>query len=267
MLATGAISSSAIAVAPAPSQGAGPPPDDSPVAAWLAASVGRAIASFAREPAAPGAADAAAETPATAAAPAGFDLATTAMSPLEQAVHDLIGRFSDRDPAHARAAKPGEDSDPIEPADAGFAAGALFGGFAAPLHVTAANDAPVRGATATTAGPAAAFVAPAAPELPSNPSHIHLVLDDGPERVVVTVAVRGSDVHVALRGSDDATTTALARNAASLDHAMRGRGLALSELTTERDPNPQHSPPGHQEPEPRERRKPDAEPFELEEKP
>jgi hypothetical protein len=87
------------------------------------------------------------------------------------------------------------------------------------------------------------------------------VLDDGPDRVVVTVAVRGSDIRVALRASDDATTAALARNAGSLDHAMRARGLALGELTAEHEPRERQQPKDHQ---PRERREPDAEPFELE---
>jgi hypothetical protein len=90
------------------------------------------------------------------------------------------------------------------------------------------------------------------------------VLDDGPERTVVTVAVRGSEVRVALRASDEATAASLARNAASLDHAMRARGLALGELTTEREPGDQRP---SRDPEPRERRAPDAEPFELEDKP
>jgi hypothetical protein len=124
------------------------------------------------------------------------------------------------------------------------------------------------------------------PELPANPSHIHLVLDDGPERVVATVAMRGNDVHVALRSSDDASAAAFARNAASLDHAMRARGLALGELTSDateraapqRDGNPDHpgrsrnpdhpdNPRDSRDHWPRERRHPDAEPFALEDEP
>lgn len=72
------------------------------------------------------------------------------------------------------------------------------------------------------------------PENP-NPSHVHLVLDDGPERVVVTVAVRGNEVNVGIRGGDDQTAAALARNAAALDHAMHARGLDLSSFTSERE--------------------------------
>jgi hypothetical protein len=100
--------------------------------------------------------------------------------------------------------------------------------------------------------------------MPANPSHVHLVIDDGPERVVATVALRGGEVHVALRATDDATAAALARNAASLDHAMHGRGLQLGELTAERDRSPRdHRSP--QDGQPRERRPRDAEKFELEE--
>ena len=246
----------------------------SAVAARLAASVGRAISSVSRDPGAsdpPATGTPATGTPAMAAAsdaaltagasPAGansgFDFADTAMSPLEQAVHDLIGRFSDRDP-HARDSKTGSAGD--------------FDTALAPLHAFAAFSAPQAPAAAAvhsapTGDPVRSAQPIQIPEPPANPSHVHLVVDDGPERVVVTVAVRGSEVHVALRGSDDATTAALARNAGSLDHAMRARGLALTELTTEREPPQQRQPSNHQEPEPRERRKPDAEPFTLEETP
>ena len=92
------------------------------------------------------------------------------------------------------------------------------------------------------------------------------MIDDGPERVVATVAVRGSEVHVALRTTDDATAAALARNAASLDHAMHNRGLSLGDLTAERDREPRDHRPS-QDGQPRERRPRDAEPFDLEEKP
>jgi hypothetical protein len=85
--------------------------------------------------------------------------------------------------------------------------------------------------------------APAAPvalqteiEQAAPTSHVHLILDDGAERVVMTVAVRGTDVNVTLRASDDHTGAALARNAATLDHALRARKLELAEFTTQRDP-------------------------------
>jgi hypothetical protein len=102
------------------------------------------------------------------------------------------------------------------------------------------------------------------PEPPANPSHIHLVIDDGPERVVATVAVRGNEVHVALRATDDTTAAALARNAASLDHAMNRRGLALQDMSAEREPRDQRP---SQDAEPRERRPRDGQRFELEETP
>jgi hypothetical protein len=95
---------------------------------------------------------------------------------------------------------------------------------------------------------------------PAPTSHVHLVIDDGGGRVVVTVAVRGNDVNVALRGGDDATTASLARNAGSLDHAMRARGLDLSEFTAE--PDRRSAKQEHQEPE---RRDPHAPEFSLEE--
>ncbi len=72
------------------------------------------------------------------------------------------------------------------------------------------------------------------PENP-NPSHVNLVLDDGPERVVVTVAVRGNEVHAMVRGGDEQTAAAIARNAASLDHALRAGGLDLASFSSERD--------------------------------
>jgi hypothetical protein len=68
-----------------------------------------------------------------------------------------------------------------------------------------------------------------------NPSHVHLVLDDGGERVVVTVAVRGNEVNATIRGGDEQTAAAIARNAASLDHALRAGGLELSSFSSERD--------------------------------
>jgi hypothetical protein len=83
-----------------------------------------------------------------------------------------------------------------------------------------------------------------APELPIAQSHVHLVVGDDAERIVITVAVRGSDVNVALRAADDHTADALARNAGALDHAMRMRGLDLASFSAERDPDqPRRDPP------------------------
>jgi len=92
------------------------------------------------------------------------------------------------------------------------------------------------------------------PEEPLNPSHVHLVIDNGDERLVVTVAVRGTDVNVAFRGGDDATTASLARNAGSLEHAMRARKLDLASFTAERDESRRQPTQHHtQDPEPDER--------------
>jgi len=244
---------------------------ESPVDAWLAAAVSRAVGALANADAreAPHAVanaaaapiddpgDAlrgiglAAPAPAAPATPA-VSTASAALTPLEQAVRDVITQFADPGPAHGRSSRRAIDD------AAGFAPFAGFG--AQPL---AAHDAPSSTRAAGHATPASPIQLP---EPPANPSHVHLVLDDGPERVVATVAVRGSEVHVALRTSDDATAAALARNAGSLDHAMRSRGLDLQELTADRDREPRDRHP-QQDAEPRERRPRDAERFSLEEKP
>jgi hypothetical protein len=182
-------------------------------------------------------------------AAAALDGALPALSPLEQAVHDLIGRATERDDKTTRAVAP----DAAAPAAAAVSLQVF--------SVPATTEAGPQGHAPPTAHTAQAAQLP---EPPINPSHVHLVLDDGPERTVVTVAVRGSEVHVALRSSDDATGAALARNAASLDHAMRARGLQLGELTADREPRDPRQP---RDPEPRERRDPHTERFKLEEKP
>jgi hypothetical protein len=182
------------------------------------------------------------------------DRTATALTPLEQAVQELVVRLTGDGAKHE---PPADDR-----------------GFDALSFQSASLQALPLGASAS-AGPAAASepVRPGQvtqPEPPANPSHVHLVVDDGPDRVVVTVAMRGNEVYVAMRGNDDATTASLARNAGALEHAMRARGLSLNELTTQREP-PQRSPHSHDEPpEPHRRRKPSEsynEAFELEEKP
>lgn len=94
------------------------------------------------------------------------------------------------------------------------------------------TDAPL-----TSKGPVATTAVREPAPLPENPnpSHVHLVLDDGGERMVVTVAVRGNEVNATIRGGDEQTAAAIARNAASLDHALRAGGLDLSSFTSERD--------------------------------
>jgi hypothetical protein len=264
-MAQGSITATTTSLAQPPVAGA--PDVDSPVTAWLAAAVGRAVGSLGRSlggspaahtPTTTGSVTAA--SAAAAAASAAAADAPAALTPLEQAVHELIGRLADHDPARPRTGKLPAAS-PASPATGLVPLQAL-----ASPHATVAT-APGRDVAAREPAHAAAPIAP--PEPPANPSHVHLVLDDGPDRVVVTVAVRGSDVRVALRASDDATTAALARNAASLDHAMRSRGLALGKLTAEHEPR-DHQMHDHQQPRdprPRERQEPDAEPFELEDEP
>ena len=77
--------------------------------------------------------------------------------------------------------------------------------------------------------------------LPEQPtSHMHLVVGEGDQRMVVTVAVRGDQVTTTVRGGDEQMQAALARNAASLDHAMHTKGLDLSSFTAERDTTDRH---------------------------
>jgi len=229
----------------------------SPLGAWLPAS--RAIAAASSADATTGSEAAAVAGTAPASAPSGFDLSTTALTPLEQAVHDLIGTFS----ARPRAPIHADDRDPADAAPAqGLDSLNALGAFAPVPRPAVAFGAP-----AIAASPTHATTLAQPPEPAANPSHVHLVLDDGPERVVVTVAMRGTDVHVTMRGSDDATTAALARNAASLDHAMRARGLARGEFTAERE-LPQDRPRHHRpDAAPPKRGTPDTEPFTLEETP
>ena len=135
-------------------------------------------------------------------------------TPLEQAVHDLLDQLRD----HREESEPG--SEPITIAAAPVAP-TVFASIedrdvAPPVPV-----APVRELDAEQAQPL-------------NPSHVHLVIDEA-ERLVVTVAVRGDNVFAHGRGGDDATGAALARNAATLDTAMRARGLQLTDFQASRD--------------------------------
>ncbi|HEY4175540.1 MAG TPA: hypothetical protein VGM90_01850 [Kofleriaceae bacterium] len=79
-------------------------------------------------------------------------------------------------------------------------------------------------------------------------SHMHLVVGEGDQRMVVTVAVRGDQVTTTVRGGDEQLQAALARNAASLDHAMHTKGLDLSSFTAERD-SADHQKHQHEAPE------------------
>lgn len=131
------------------------------------------------------------------------------LTPLEQAVHDMLSELADKQKSDDDApvlALPVAPTPTLAPID---------------------HDAPQ--------------VAPAAPVQAQQPAelvsqnHAHLVFDDANGRVVMTVAVRGAEVNVSVRASDDATAAALARNAGSLDEAMRGRGLALAQFDSQRD--------------------------------
>lgn len=166
-------------------------------------------------------------------------LAAAALTPLEQAVHELLDQLRPgRDePAPHETAKP----EPV--AIAPVAVAPLEDRDGAPQPV-----APVR---------------EPAPEPPvaQNPSHVHLVIDEA-ERLVVTVAVRGDTVVAHVRGGDDATAAALARNAATLDHAMRARGLQLADFQAHREDTPERERQA-----PQRERKNDQPAFTLEETP
>lgn len=174
-------------------------------------------------------------------------------TPIEQAIQDLIAQLSPtRKPD--KAARPDRESTAEPPAAPPIAV--------APTAPTAPNAAP--------RGPMAPLhVAPvteprAIPEMIGSPSHLHLVLGDDAQRVVVTVAVRGAHVTTTLRSNDEQITAALSRNAGSLDDAMRARGLVLAELDTRSDRDGQRRSPPDREPAPEPRHHPD-EHFTLEE--
>jgi hypothetical protein len=132
------------------------------------------------------------------------------LTPLEQAVHDMLSELSD----HKDESKP----------DVTMAQALQL----APATTIAPPEGP-------TELEQAAPVAPQPPQELVSQNHAHLVFDDPNGRIVMTVAVRGSEVNVTMRASDDSTTAALARNAGSLEEAMRGRGLQLAQFDAQRD--------------------------------
>ena len=132
------------------------------------------------------------------------------LTPLEQAVHDMLTELAD----HKEAVVP----------DVTMAQALQF----APTSIIAAPDAPIE------IKQAAPLAAQQPQELVSQ-NHAHLVFDDPNGRIVMTVAIRGSEVNVSMRASDDSTAAALARNAGSLEEAMRGRGLQLAQFDAQRD--------------------------------
>jgi hypothetical protein len=174
-----------------------------------------------------------------------------ATTPLEQAVHQLL------DQLHANATVGLDSSDPDDHDD-------LLAPITPEATALLGTTAPAP-TTAESVTARATQVAPIREPAPlpesANPSHVHLVLQDGPERVVVTVAVRGNAVNVHLRGGDDQITAALARNAGALDHAMRGHGLDLTEFHAERELDQQRRDDAREP----ERDDTNHEPFELQE--
>jgi hypothetical protein len=166
---------------------------------------------------------------------------TQALSPLDQAVHDLIGQLAEREETRPEGEHVEIDFVPQQ-ANA----------------TVVADDVPQH--AVKQAAPAREIA-----QMPehTNPSHVNLVIENESERVVVTVAVRGNDVNVSLRGSDENTAAALARNAGTLDHALRARGLDLTDFSAERDRDPA-SQQQRSERDPRREREGD-EPFVLEE--
>jgi len=148
--------------------------------------------------------------------------------------------------APVRAARPEpHDEHDDEPADAPVPANTNAPIATAPAHAEPPPH------TTHAAEPPPALREMTAPEMPVAQSHVHLIVGDDADRVVVTVAVRGNDVNVALRAGDEHTAAALARNAGALDHAMRARGLDLSSFSAERDPDRRrHEQPHRERPEP-----------------
>jgi len=161
------------------------------------------------------------------------------LTPLEQAVHDMLAELTDqREPQ-----KPDAPSNVLA--------------FAPPTPIAPSESAIEIKPTAPTAP-----MAEQPQELVSQ-NHAHLVFDDPNGRIVMTVAIRGSEVNVTMRASDDATTAALARNAGTLDQAMRGRGLQLAQFDAQRDlTREQREKPMYER---NTVKKSDAEPFTLEE--
>jgi len=165
------------------------------------------------------------------------DAPLTPLTPLEQAIHELVTATRDSSAPHSDAETSNDAvAASAQPTD-GAATSLLAREHAAVASPASNEPAPTAAAPAIAAISHAQQVENTLAVANASSSHVHLVLDDGAGRVVVTVAVRGNDVNVALRASDDHTAAALSRNAGALDHAMRGRGLTLAQLDAEREPS------------------------------
>ncbi len=138
-------------------------------------------------------------------------LAEPPLTPLEQAIHDMLSEVAERK-------QPPSNTD-----------GATL------QSVSLVPQPSINGAEVALEIQHAAPIAHTPPQELVSQNHAHLVIDDPNGRVVMTVAIRGNDVNVTVRASDDATAAALARNAGSLEEAMRGRGLQLAQFDSQRD--------------------------------
>jgi hypothetical protein len=206
------------------------PPAEPPV---LLAAICHAIAALRATPSQTPAPAIAIEAPADQPA-----IPSPSLTPLEQAVHDMLAELA---PVRTPDPGPREEhrDEPAAPVPANT--NAPIATAPAPAHAEPAPRA------THAAAPPPALCEIQAQEMPIAQSHVHLVVGDDAERVVVTVAVRGNDVNVALRAGDDHTTAALARNAGALDHALRTRGLDLSSFSAERDPDRRRREQPHRE--------------------
>lgn len=167
----------------------------------------------------------------------GAQVADASLTPLEQAVHDIMAALPQPKPDGETAEHAHDDRDgDTSSSSSDVTDRANDAAFIQAGPVDAAAPQPTREAPAPRPIVAPAPVAePRQAEMPVAQSHVHLVVGEGDDRVVLTVAVRGHEVNVSMRGGDEQTAANLARNAGSLDHAMRARGLDLDSFTSERD--------------------------------
>lgn len=134
------------------------------------------------------------------------------LTPLEQAVMDLLSQKDESKDSSAQADAPAAPTQQVS----------------VPAGVHLPDAPPVEQAAPV------ARVHEQPQELVSQ-NHAHLVFDDPNGRIVMTIAVRGDNVAVTMRSSDDGTTAALARNAGALEDQMRARGLQLADFSSQRD--------------------------------
>ncbi len=179
------------------------------------------------------------------------------LSPLEQALQDLVDRIQPVEPDSEDTEEP--EALPVMPEGSSPTI---------QMPIAAETDVPAARPTPRADAPAPVTDLEKLAEMQAtqaeNASHVNLVIDDGDARIVLAVAVHGQDVRVAMRAGDDHLAASLARNAASLDHALHARGLDLAELANEsnqqRDPNE-----GRSRQQPRERDEQPAPHFRIEE--